>query len=534
MARRVVVLLVIVLGVSVLVTAALASPARQDRPAERLPGAPTAGQRSGMTPQGYEYEQPRHRPDARRAGDDRPNVVLITTDDQALSDMRWMPRTRRWLARGGVTFRNMLSPHPLCCPARAEILTGQFAQNNGVHTNAGPYGGAGALREPDNTIAAWLQDSGYLVGMSGKYLNQYDATQGVPDGWDFWNVATTNEFGYERYPMYGNGEPVFHTREYSSDVIRDDTVDLVEQWSEADQPFFIWSSYYAPHGLCQDTGGCAKPPVPAPRHRDLYRRSAVPSLGKPSFDEDDVRDKSREIRKREKVGRRSATYLHRQRIRALAAVDQGVDQTFEALRRTGELDDTVVLFTSDNGYLLGEHRYRGKILPYEESIRVPLLARGPGIPAGGVRDQVVTTVDLAPTILDVTGVEPGRVVDGRSVLPFARDRDRPRPDSDILIQAGGRPDESPTPWWYRGVRNERWTFVRWDDTGFLELYDNRRDPYQLQNLARDRRHRGVLREMRQRLAALEDCSGEECRVDLGPPPRPPGDRRGDRRGDPRG
>ncbi|MDN4159894.1 sulfatase family protein [Nocardioides abyssi] len=520
MVRRLVVLLGIVLAVVVAVTAALASPMREDHPptAERI--APTAGQRSGMNTDGYDYERPRHLPDARRADDDRPNVVLITTDDQALSDMRWMPKTRRWLGRGGVTFRNMISPHPLCCPARAEILTGQFAQNNGVHTNAGPYGGAGALKDPDNTLAAWLQESGYLVGMSGKYLNQYDATQGVPNGWDYWNVSTTNQFGYLRYPMYGNGDPVFHGREYSSDVVRDDTVRLVEDWSETGQPFFIWASYYAPHGLCQDAAGCAKPPLPAPRHRTLYRGVESPSVRKPSFDEDDVRDKSHEIRKRDKVGRRAVTRLHRQRIRALAAVDQGVDQTFKALRRAGELDDTVVLFTSDNGYLLGEHRYRGKILPYEESIRVPLLARGPGFPKGATRRQTVTTVDLAPTILDLAEVEPGRVVDGRSMMPFVRDRDRRRRDTDILVQAGGRPDESPTPWWYRGVRNERWTFVRWSETGFLELYDNRKDRYQLENLAYDARHRPVVREMKRRLVALRDCSGAACRVDLGPPPRP--------------
>lgn len=519
MLRRVFVLLGIVLVVAVVVASALSSPMREDVPrTERF--EPTAGQRSGMNAGGFEYERPQHRPDARREGDDRPNVVLITTDDQALSDMRWMPRTRRWLGRGGVTFRNMISPHPLCCPARAEIITGQFAQNNGVHTNAGPYGGAGALEDPDNTLAAWLQDSGYLVGMSGKYLNQYDATQGVPKGWDYWNVATTNEFGYLRYPMYGNGDPVFHAKDYSSDVVRDDTVRLVEDWSARDQPFFIWASYYAPHGMCVDDAGCAQPPLPAPRHRTLYPKAVAPSVRKPSFDEADVSDKSHEIRKRDKIGRRSATYLHRNRIRALAAVDQGVDQTFKALRRAGELDDTVVLFTSDNGYLLGEHRYRGKILPYEESVRVPLLARGPGFPQGATRRQTVTTVDLAPTILDVVQVEPGRVVDGRSILPFVRDPDRPRRDSDILVQAGGRNDESPAPWWYRGVRNERWTFVRWSESGFLELYDNRRDRYQLENVAYDARHRPVVREMKRRLKVLRDCAGAECRVDLGPPPRP--------------
>ncbi|WP_435747429.1 sulfatase family protein [Nocardioides sp. SYSU DS0663] len=481
---------------------------------------PTAGQRSGVTPAGYEYERPTHRPDARRPGDDRPNIVLITTDDQALADMRWMPLTRRWLGRQGVTFTDMISPHPLCCPARAEIITGQYAQNNGVHTNAGPYGGVDALRDPDETIAAWLQGSGYLVGMSGKYLNQYDATQGVPAGWDFWNVATTNRFGYRNFAMYGNGEPRFHDDAYSSDVVRDDSVRLVEDWSAADQPFFLWASYYAPHGRCGEGGGCDRPPVPAGRHADLYPRAKVPSVGRPSFNEPDASDKPPVIRRLEPVTAERASYLHRQRIRSLAAVDQGVDATFKALRRTGELDNTVVLFSSDNGYLIGEHRYVGKILPYEESLRVPLLVRGPGVPRGEVRDQPATIVDLAPTILDLAEVEPGRVLDGRSLVPFVRDADAVRPDTDMLVQAGGRNDAHPEPWWFRGVRNQRWTFVRWSDTGFRELYDNRRDPHQLRNLADDRRHRRVVREMTRRLELLEDCAGASCRRSFGPPPRP--------------
>ncbi|WP_435747431.1 sulfatase family protein [Nocardioides sp. SYSU DS0663] len=485
-------------------------------------GKYTPGQRSGLEPDGMVYEKPTHKPETRRPFDNRPNVVLITTDDQALTDLRWMPRTRRWLAGEGIRFTNMISPHPLCCPARAEILTGQYAQNNGVHTNAGPYGGLDALRGADNTIATWLQDSGYLAGMTGKYLNQYNATVGVPSGWDFWNVATTNGFGYSRFPMYHNGEPKFYGPDsHSSDVIAADTVQMVRDWSAADQPFFIWASYYAPHGICGSDEGCANPPEPARRHRGLHRDAAAPSMAKPSYNEADVRDKPGVIRRLGKIGRAKALHLHRERIRALAAVDEGVDATFRALQATGELDDTVVLFTSDNGYLIGEHRYRGKVLPYEEALRVPLLARGPGLPAGETRTQVATTVDLAPTILELADVQPGRVLDGRSLVPFLLDGDLPRYDDTILVQAGGLADRSPTPWMFRGVRDTRYTFVRWSN-GFRELYDNRRDPHQLRNVGSDRRYRNVVREMSRRLAVLKDCRGASCRATFGRSPAPRG------------
>ena len=451
----------------------------------------------------------------------RPNIVLITTDDQSLTDLRWMPLTRRWLGRTGVTFDNMLSPHPLCCPARAEIVTGQFAQNNGVHTNAGPYGGLPALRQPDNTIAAWLQRSGYRTAMVGKYLNGYQGKGDTPAGWDYWNVTTSNGFGYFDYPMNDNGSRRYYGHTYSTDLIADDTVGLVKQYAGGTEPFFIWASYYAPHGVCGDHEGCSNPPVPAPRHAHLYPGVNAPSLSKPSFNEDDVSDKPAMIRHRRKVGPAAAQHLFTERIRALAAVDEGVARTMQALEQEGQLDNTVVLFTSDNGYLVGEHRYKGKVVPYEEALRVPLLVTGPGVPAGVTRPQPVTTVDLAPTIVDLADAAPGRVIDGRSIWPFVLSGAVRRLDGTILIQAGGLPGvRHPVPWLYRGVWTHRYTFTRWSGSGFRELYDRSRDRYELVNLAARPAYRAVVAELDRRTRVLKDCAGAGCRVVFGTVPSP--------------
>jgi N-acetylglucosamine-6-sulfatase len=443
--------------------------------------------------------------------DTRPNVVLITTDDQTLSDMKWMPRTRALLGDAGATYEHMLSPHPLCCPARAEMVTGQYAQNNGVHSNAGRYGGLQALRQPDNTLPAWLRAASYRTGMSGKYLNGYRSSIGVPNGWDFWNAATRNRYGYYGYQTYNNGVPLRQAKrggEYSVDLVTDDTVGLVDQYAGSGSPFFLWASYYAPHGLC---GGiqteCDLPPVPAKRYAHAWKGATNPAAKKPSFNEKDVSDKPPVIEKRGKVSKRYEQRLFKKRIQALAAVDEGVGRILDALATSGELDNTYVLFTSDNGYLLGEHRYQGKVLAYEESVRVPMLVRGPGVPAGSHVDRTVTTVDLASTVLQVTGATAGRPQDGHSLLDPASD-----PDRTVLIQAGPpSATRHPKPWMYRGVRTNRYTYVRWSMFGrFTELYDRRVDPYQLRNRAHDKRYQRIVRALARRTNALVDCSGAAC------------------------
>jgi N-acetylglucosamine-6-sulfatase len=455
----------------------------------------------------------------------RPNIVLITTDDQNASDMRWMPRTRRLLGDAGVTFTDSISPHPLCCPARAEMLTGQFAQNNGVRTNDGRYGGWPSLDDKAQTIGRWLQDAGYRTMFTGKFLNQYDG-QDVA-GWDQWHAFVgAGVYSYYDFTVSHNGRRRFHGGIHQADFLAARTVTGIRRFSDADHPFFIWQSHVAPHGAClpDREPSCWTHPVPARRHDGDLGRARPPAFGDPSFNERDLSDKPSYVREWKRMDRRAIAEtrrLHVARVETLRGVDAAVAKTLRALRTAGELRSTLVLFTSDNGYLLGEHRIKDKDVPYEPALRVPLLMRGPGVPEGVRRHQQVATVDLAPTVVDAAGTTATRVMDGRSLLPLARTA-RTNGYGTLLIQGGPRTDrKDPSGWFYRGVRTRRYTFVKYPRYR-TELYDRLRDPHQLHNLARDRRYRDVRAALAQRARALRDCSGASCRRPFAPLPRPQG------------
>jgi arylsulfatase A-like enzyme len=190
--------------------------------------------------------------------DRRPNVVLITSDDQSLSDLRWMPRTRRVLGDAGVTFTSMLSPHPLCCPARANLLTGQYAQNSGVRSNAGPLLGGFRALDRRHILPVWLQGVGYRTAFVGKYLNGYenhlervgDEPGGRQPGWTQWNPIVAHVDEYFGSTFYDNGARRTFARQHSSDVIRRYTGDYIRQFADEPQPFFVWAAHYAPHATC--------------------------------------------------------------------------------------------------------------------------------------------------------------------------------------------------------------------------------------------------------------------------------------------
>lgn len=453
----------------------------------------------------------------------RPNIVLITTDDQSLTDLAWMPYTRALLGGQGATFRNMISPHPLCCPARAEILTGQYAQNNGVRANKPALlGGYSSLRNPDDNVGRWLQDAGYQTAFVGKFLNDYKvATSRRPAGWDIWNPFAGNPYRYFGYRLWENGRPQTYAHVHSADMLAMRTNAYIRDFAEDDDPFFIWTSQVAPHGECKPEreAQCTSLAKPAVRHAKLFRNATAPEVRHRSFNERDVSDKPAHMRSRKMVSAARSNKNFRSRIRSLQAVDEGVRSTVATLKAVGELDNTLIIFTSDNGYLLGQHRYVGKIIPYEPALRVPLLMRGPGIPAGVTRPQTVSIVDLAPTIADAANASSKRRMDGLSILPVAERN--ARRSITHLIQGGPRTrQEARVGWFYRGVRTGRYTYVRYPLTGFVELYDRRRDPAQLQNRAHHPAYARVLRELKRRATVLHHCSGTSCRVDFGADPVP--------------
>jgi arylsulfatase A-like enzyme len=247
----------------------------------------------------------------------------------------------------------------------------------------------------------------------------------------------------------------------------------------------------------------------------MFRHVRPPSFDDPAFLERNLRDKPRTYYwDQPKLTRAELRRWHRARIQSLQGVDESVDEIVQELRRLGELRDTVILFVSDNGYLMGEHSYRGKDVPWEEALRIPMLVRGPGIPNGVVRRQTMTLVDVAPTLLDLADARPSVTQDGRSLLPTLR-RPQARGYSTALIQGGSWN----RPWMYRGVRTRRYTYVRLYN-GRPELYDRRTDPHQLRSVAQDPRYRSVRHELERRTATLAECAGAGCRRSFGAVPAP--------------
>jgi N-acetylglucosamine-6-sulfatase len=447
---------------------------------------------------------------SRLGADDRPNVVLIVTDDQTAYDLRWMPHTRRLLGDHGVTYRNFLSPHPLCCPARAELLTGQYAHNNGVHHNSGPWGGWEAFN-PTNNIGLWMQAAGYSTALVGKYLNGYHGQEPRVPGWDMFDPTIRGTYSPYGITMGNNYDPVRFDDVYTADLVNRRTLSTIRRFAKLDKPFFVYSSQLAPHGM--HVNGHWVPPVPAPRHRGMFRHVRPPSFSDPAYDERDLSDKYQDYRDGSNVSRERMARVFRGRVESLQAVDEAVRDTVRALKRLGELRNTVIMFTSDNGMMLGEHAFYGKNTPWEEALRIPMVVRGPGIPTGVVRRQTMTLVDIAPTILDLGDAVAPVPQDGRSLLPTLNSAAAPGYATN-LIQGG----DDDAPWLFRGVRTRRYTYVMFAN-GFVEMYDRKRDPHQLRSVAGMPTYADVERELQRRSLLLQNCVGPACYEAFGPLPK---------------
>jgi N-acetylglucosamine-6-sulfatase len=475
----------------------------------------------------------------------RPNVVLLMTDDQTVRDMRALRQTRQLMAKRGTSFVNSFVSYPLCCPSRATLLTGQYAHNHGVLGNVPPAGGYGALQGKDNTLPVWLQRAGYYTGHIGKYLNGYgvDLPADVPPGWNEWYGAvdpstylmwgyTLNENGIFR--TYGS-RTVEDPALYQTDVYRDKAVDFVRRRAPSKRPFYLSVAFLAPHSEGLRARGSEGSTVrSAPRHRGRFGTEPLPR--EPAFNESDVSDKPSFFAAAfPPMGPAEIAYAensNRSRLESLLAVDDAVKAIVSALKATGELDDTLIIFVSDNGFFTGEHRVPlGKYLPYEPSIRVPLMLRGLGVKAAGVSRELVVNTDLAATIVDVARAKAGRTLDGRSLLPFARDPRR-RSRRPILVETRGRgangdlDQDGSSPGLgtgsvppYRGLRTQRYLYVEYA-SGERELYDLARDPNELRSRAGSRAYAATRRALDKALDVLATCKGRICRADATrvPPP----------------
>ena len=509
---------------------------------------------------------------AAAAKDGRPNILVVMTDDQAAADLAKMPNVRKLLAKQGTSFSNAVDSFPLCCPSRATFITGQYAHNHGVVGNFYPYGWYG-MKDRGNTLPAWLQKVGYRTALIGKWLNGYgavDAHGEVPKGFDIWRgLLDVSAYDYFNFVMNRDGklktwgDAVFarglvafanievtpnpdglagvfrklkenfgdapytywgtqKTKDYSPDVTGAEAEKLVGAEKKAKDPFFIWWAPAAPHREDVATTLMGRPgadPRPAPRYA---MRSSGFKLPRPrSFNEADFSDKPTNMREKapvltdEQVAQLQLDYGGR--IGSLLAVDDHVKKLVKILKATHQDKNTLVVFVSDNGWLQGEHRIPGdKFLPYEESLRVPFILRGPGVPAGKTVKGQVSNIDFASTILDIANAQPGRTQDGVSLMPVVRNHkvqpnpiveiEAPRPlfEQDVPVNAWDRP--------YKGVRTDRYTYVVYKESGDEELYDRRKDPAEMRSVAADPAYAKIKARLVARLAKLDRCKGHTCRV----------------------
>jgi N-acetylglucosamine-6-sulfatase len=429
---------------------------------------------------------------------ERPNILFVMTDDMPENLLHRMPEVDGRIVSEGIRFQDAYVSQSLCCPSRASILTGMYPHNTGVLSNGGPRGGVAAFREQgleQRTVAIWLRGSGYRTGLVGKYMNGYDGSY-VPPGWSYW---------YGRFDggkfANKNGQIVSNSG-FEVDVQKSKALAFLDRATDqaGDPPFalFVWT--LAPH----------LPARYARRHANLYNDEVFNSP--PSFNEADVSDKPQWVRNLPLISDEEQAQLsewHRNQLRSLRAVDEMVGAMLDLLQERSELEDTFVVFTTDNGEHMGEHRWwlgagGSKNTPYEEAASVPLAVRGPGIPANQVRPQLALNNDIAPTFADIADAPVPEEVDGRSLLPLM--------------------NSTPTQSWRTAVLNEkplgssgyhslitnRYTYVEYK-TGERELYDRRQDPYQLESIHRTASG-ALLDSLRARLALLKACAGQSCRT----------------------
>ena len=451
---------------------------------------------------------------------ERPNIVFVLTDDLSWNLVKYLPQVRA-LQREGMTFTDYVVTDSLCCPSRASILTGRYPHNTEVLTNNGPDGGFAAFHDngqESDTFATGLRTRGYRTALMGKYLNGYQPAHEVggtapyvPPGWSIWNVSGGGYGGYW-YNLAHNRTVERHGRrpaDYITDVLARKGAAFIQRSARAKAPFLLEVASFAPHA----------PYTPAPRHANAFPGVTAPR--DPAYDRlpTDAPPWLAGATPLTSSMRTAIDRAFRKRAQSVQAIDDLVGRLRAALTAAGVADETYLVFSSDNGYHMGEHQLTpGKSTAFDTDIRVPLVVTGPGVPAGSTSDAAVASIDLAPTFRDIGGARLPTTVDGRSMLPLLRggsdtswrtanlvehqgpltrpgDPDRPRPGS-------GNP---PT---YAALRTRTYTYVEYAD-GSREYYDRTRDPHQLHNLA-DTLPPARVRQLHTALTRLRHCHGPTC------------------------
>ena len=467
---------------------------------------------------------------AMTTGAARPNFIVILTDDQdlTLGSLDHMPRTRDLIARQGMTFSNYFVPLSLCCPSRATILTGLYPHNHKVYTNFPPDGGFERFDElghEEATLATALHAAGYRTALIGKYLNGYPNGRDkswVPPGWDEWaSPVGGSPYAAYRFTLNENGQTVKYgsmAGDYMTDVLAGKATAFVRGAAVSGQPFFLFLSTFAPH----------KPATPAKRHVNLFPGLKAPRT--PSFNEADVSDKPDRIRALPRLTPaqiNTIDVLYRKQMLSLQAVDEAVAALVKALQETGALANTYIVFTSDNGFHMGQHRLEpAKYTAYETDVHVPLLIRGPGVQAGSRTGALASSVDLAPTLAELAGTRLPVDSDGRSLAPLLRGQTPEAWRQMVLLEQFAFPISPPRAGQtleppdsqdekagdylaHVGLRTMDFKVVAYEN-GEREVYDLRSDPDELVNL-RSSVGKAWLTRLSKMAKALGKCAGTSCR-----------------------
>jgi N-acetylglucosamine-6-sulfatase len=466
------------------------------------------------------------------ASEAAPNIVVILTDDQEdTGSMAYMPKVHSLLAEQGLTFTNSFVNLPLCAPSRASFLSGLSAHNTGIKAN-NPVDGGGwaAFKDKEaNALPVWLDRVGYKTAFLGKYVNRYGQQSNfgallawagnlanvelkgpnignprdwVPPGWELWYAFTEWRARYFDYAINENGT-ILHfdhrPSDYSTDVLKERATRFIAEQASKPDPFFMLIATKAVHAQ----GVRA---IPAPRYAHAFEDVSLPTG--PSFNTKDGRHKAKTNAVKGET-KAKLTKSYRAELQTLQSVDDLVAAVVQALQQAGKLDDTLIVYTSDNGFLYGQHRLIGKSAAFDESLKVPLVMRGPGIPKGETRDALVNNLDVVATIAELAGASPGYPLDGRSLTPLFADAEAPW-RSAILFESPVSHVQKPSSR-YTGVRTGTLKYVRYDG-GFEQLFDLAADPHELVNRAGQAPYAHDLAVLRDLNARLRSCSGSGCFV----------------------
>ncbi|MEU6814588.1 sulfatase-like hydrolase/transferase [Streptomyces sp. NPDC046860] len=450
----------------------------------------------------------------------KPNIVFVLTDDLATNLVPYMPHVKE-LQKDGTTFTDYFVTDSLCCPSRSSILTGKYPHNTGVFTNNGDDGGYGAYNRGGNERDCYgpaLHQAGYRTGFMGKYLNGYlpadrhgTGKPYVPPGWDEWDVAGNGypEFGYS---LNENGKVVPYGHEpedYLTDVVSKKATSFIDSSAAAGKPFVLELATFAPHG----------PATPAPRDAGAFpglKAPRTPAYDKPS---DPAPAWQRGLKPLSGDEQRTIDQKFAKRARSVQAVDDMIGRLRDELKAKGLADDTYFVFSSDNGFHMGEHRLRpGKQTAYDTDIRVPLVVAGPGVAAGREVTRQASNIDLSPTFQDLAGATPGGTADGTSLAPLLHGEKVTGWRQAVLIEhhrpasrkddPDAAPDDSGNPPSYEAVRTTDALWVEYAD-GEREYYDVAHDPDQLHNRAASL-PKSQQDALHKTLTELQKCEGAEA------------------------